>query len=98
VHARTRPFFRRVPPYDRSGVLEVTPLGLVVFYVDLFLAYVLLNNLSVLHHILADPDLLLGYRTLLHHYLFLCDRYPRELEEQRSAAERESEEAMLIER
>src|SRR3712207_961214 len=72
VCPRPRPVFRRVLPYDRSGVLKVTPLGGVV-YVDLFLAHVLLNHLGVLHHILADPHLLLGNWPLLHHHLFLGD-------------------------
>jgi hypothetical protein len=46
------------------------PGGLVV-YLDLLAPYVLLYDLCVLNHVLADPNLFLGHRTLLHHYLFL---------------------------
>jgi hypothetical protein len=55
---------------DLIYALPVTPLGLV-FYVDLLAPHVLLDNLSVLDHVLADPDLLLGHWALFHHGLLL---------------------------
>ena len=45
------------------------PGGLVV-YLDLLAPYVLLYNLCVLNHVLADPNLFFGHRTLLHNHLF----------------------------
>src|SRR3712207_5186794 len=51
------------------------PAGLVV-YLDLLAPYVLLDDLGVLHHVLADPDFLLNHGTLLHNYLFFGDGDP----------------------
>src|SRR5215207_7341313 len=42
-----------------------------VFDVDLFLADILLDDLLVLDHVLANPQLFLDHRTLLDHDLFL---------------------------
>src|SRR3712207_2842781 len=50
-----------------------TPLGSVVYF-DLLAPDVLLYDLCVLDHVLADPNLLLGHRTLLYNHLFLGER------------------------
>src|SRR5215203_3517167 len=44
-----------------------------VFDVDLFAPYVLLDDLGVLHNVLADADLFLGHGALVDHDLFLGD-------------------------
>src|ERR687897_332837 len=44
-----------------------------VFDVDLFAPHVLLDDLGVLHHVLAEADLFLGHGALVDHDLFLGD-------------------------
>src|SRR5215211_6917689 len=46
-----------------------------VFDVDLFLADILLDDLLVLDHVLANPQLFLDHRMLLDHNLFLNHRH-----------------------
>src|SRR3712207_4014191 len=64
------------PFNEATAVLALArgPAGLVV-YVDLLAPYVLLNDLCVLHHVLADADLLLHHGALLHNDFFFGDRH-----------------------
>src|SRR5215210_2435588 len=56
---------RATAPFARGGVIDV----------DLFLADVLLDDLLILHGLLADPQLLLDHGALFGHDLFLDHRH-----------------------
>src|SRR5215217_1000090 len=56
-----------------AGGLAGAAVGDIVLYLYLLAPYVLLDDLGVLHHVLADADLFLDDRTLAHHDLFLGD-------------------------
>src|SRR5918995_1358503 len=55
-------------------VSPAAPLGFVLYF-DLLAPYVLLNYLCVFHNLLADANLFLEDRALVHNDLFLGYRY-----------------------
>src|SRR5215212_6414340 len=65
----------RLPWSASLRELQAAPGGLVV-YLDLLAPDVLLHDLGVLDHVLADADLFLGHGALLHDDLFLGYRDP----------------------
>src|SRR5215218_8204950 len=58
-----------------AGGLAGAAVGGIVLYVYLLAPYVLLDDLGVLHHVLADADLFLGHGALAHDDLFLGHRH-----------------------
>src|SRR5829696_5080510 len=58
-----------------AGGLAGAAVGGIVLYLYLLAPYVLLDDLGVLHHVLADADLFLDHRALANDDLFFGHRH-----------------------